>query len=274
MQLVGVKWASEGVTVMSPQVFPDSQLRSAIASYKSQLPLSAPIRVLVFVHGYNVNYVDAAKSAARLAFGLRVNFLPIVVSWPSQGKTLYYAKDEDSVQTSVESLRPIFRHLLTHPDIDEVTIVCHSMGARLVTRVLSQLELQNVKLDKLWRIAYAAADLSESEFRSVWPRLASLTQRGWTFYTSANDFALWASRFIHQEPRIGDSKYRVFVVDKSDTIDSSAVSFPLHGYGHSYLFDSISLQSDLSRWMQGVSASTRGLGRNKRDGVEFWELSN
>ena len=181
MRPIGERLASQGVSVAQPHIFSDSELGNAIASYKSQLPVNAPVRLLIFVHGYNVSYKDAAKSAARLAFGLRTDIMPVVISWPSQGKRLLYMKDEESLQTSLESLRPIFRQLLTQPDVDEVMVVGHSMGARLVARVLSQLELQNARLDKLWRIVFAAADISEGEFRSVWPRLAPLGQRGWTF---------------------------------------------------------------------------------------------
>lgn len=160
----------------------------------------------MFVHGFNVTYTDAMKAAARLSFGLRQNLLTIAISWPSQGEILQYWHDEDTIQASVERLRPYFAQLLSRKDIDETVVVAHSMGTRLVTRVLSELELQGQRTTTLTRIAYAAADLGEEEFRGLWNRLQPMARNGWTIYTSKNDLTMMASRFIHGPPRVGDSK--------------------------------------------------------------------
>jgi esterase/lipase superfamily enzyme len=273
MRVIKVKDTSAGVTASKPDTFTQTKLAEEIRVYKTSLPTNTRSRLLVFVHGFNVTYADAAKATARLAFGLRVNLLPIAISWPSQGATLRYWQDEQSVETSIERFRPVFGALLTMADVDEVLIVGHSMGTRLITRVLSQLDLQKAKLDKLWRVVYAAADLGEEELRELWPRIEPLGQKGWTFYTSANDVALMASRIIHGFPRVGDSKDRVFSIDKSETIDASAIAPFLRNYGHSYLIDNPLLQADLRRWVvQGSAANARGLRAGNRPPAVFWEL--
>ena len=124
------------------------------------------------------------------------------------------------------------------------------------------------------RIAYAAADLGEEEFLELWARLHPMSPKGWTMYTSSNDFALWASRLIHRLPRVGDSKERVFVIQPSDTIDSSAVAPVMRGYGHSYVIDNQILQKDLRRWIEdGTSARDRNLRPGKPGAATYWELS-
>jgi esterase/lipase superfamily enzyme len=148
------------------------------------------------------------------------------------------------------------------------------MGARLVTRVLSELELQKINLEKLSRVVYAAADLGENELREVWKRIEPRGRKGWTLYTSKNDFALMASRIIHGESRLGDSTYRTFVIDKADTVDATSVAPFLRGYGHSYLIDNRSAQRDIRRWiLQGTPASARNLRPGVGGTSLFWELS-
>jgi len=230
---------------------------------------------LIFVHGFNVTYPEAIQALARLSFGLHIDVLPVALSWPSQGSLPKYWNDEENIEPSIERLRPELLWLLSHPDIDEVILVAHSMGSRLVTRTLSQLELQKAQLPKLTRIALAAADLYEGEFRELWPRIRKLPAKGWLFYTSANDLALLASSIVHAAPPIGDSRKRVFTVQQADTVDASAVAPKLRGYGHSYVIDNPLLRVDLRRWVaQGLPAAQRGLTKESRTGAEFWEISH
>jgi esterase/lipase superfamily enzyme len=147
------------------------------------------------------------------------------------------------------------------------------MGARLVARILAQLELQKVPLPKLTRVIFAAADLNQDELRELWPRLGPLPAKRWMLYTSANDFALRASSLVHDRPPVGSSRERVFSIDQAETVDASAVAAQLKGYGHSYVIDNPLLQADLRLWIvQGNSASERGLTPGSRPPAVFWEL--
>lgn len=274
MKITLVKGASGGISVAKPEIRDWNDLGSLIGSYKALLPPRGRTVALVFVHGFNATYTDAMKAAARLSFGLRQNLLTIAISWPSQGEILQYWHHEDTIQASVERLRPYFAQLLSRKDIDETVVVAHSMGTRLVTRVLSELELQGQRTTTLTRIAYAAADLGEEEFRGLWNRLQPMARNGWTIYTSKNDLTMMASRFIHGPPRVGDSKERVFVIDPADSVDASAIASALTGYGHSYIIDNEALQKDLQRWLdKGVPARGRNLRSGNTNGATFWELS-
>jgi esterase/lipase superfamily enzyme len=273
MTIVNEENAKEGVTVAAPEILDRQEFMTAIRHYREAVPASVPTRALVFIHGFNVTYVDAVAAAARLAFGVGIDAVPIAISWPSQGRIFRYWQDEDAIQNSTEQLRPIFRQLLSEADVAEVIVVAHSMGTRLTTRVLSQLELQKAPLPKLTRLIFAAGDLGEEEFVGLWPRLKTLPSKGWTSYTSSNDFALLASRIIHVIPRIGDSKDRVFAINPMDTIDASAVAPLLRGYGHSYLIDNPALKVDLRHQVsRNLSAAQRGLSKGNRPPAEFWEI--
>lgn len=265
--------AQNGVTVDQPERLTRDQISEAIRRYKTALPANSPVRLLIFVHGFNVTFPEAAKAIARLSFGLRIQTLPLVVSWPSQGAILKYWNDEQNVEPSIERLRPELLWLLQHPAVDEVILVAHSMGSRIASRVLSELDLQKASISKLTRVAFAAADLNEAEIRELWPRIRNLPTKGWLFYTSGNDIALLASSIVHAMPPVGDSRQRVFTILPSDTVDASAVAPKLKGYGHSYVIDNPLLRVDLRRWIsQGLSPSQRGLTKRKSGDAEFWEI--
>ncbi len=266
--------SSEGISVSLPVLFDANKLLDQIDLYKTALPARAPVRVLLFIHGFNVSYKDSVQAAARLAWGIRLDMLPIAVTWPSQAKVLRYWQDEQSIEPSAERLRPIVRQILSHTKVDEVIIVAHSMGARLATRMLSQLDLQMASTPKLARVVLAAADLNEDELRELWPRIQPMPKMGWTFYTSGNDFALLASSIVHVRPQVGDSRERIFTSPPADTIDASAVAPALKGYGHSYLIDNPRLQIDLRRWISpGAPVAHRGLKQETRPpSTTFWAI--
>ena len=55
---------------------------------------AAPGRTaLVFVHGYNVTFEDAARRTAQIAYDIHFAGVPMFFSWPSLGETLAYPID-------------------------------------------------------------------------------------------------------------------------------------------------------------------------------------
>ncbi|MBW8879599.1 MAG: alpha/beta hydrolase, partial [Acidobacteria bacterium] len=130
----GVKIVTEanaqgGVSVDAPETLTREDITKHIRDYKASLPHGELTRVLIFVHGFNVTYPEAIQALARLSFGLHIDVLPVALSWPSQGSLPKYWNDEENIEPSIERLRPELLWLLSHPDIDEVILVAHSMGS-------------------------------------------------------------------------------------------------------------------------------------------------
>jgi len=274
---VTVNWekgTNSGVTVGAPREETQTQFAAAIHAYAAGRQADQPVRLMIFVHGFDVTFSEAAAAVARLSFGIRSDILPVLVSWPSQGAVTKYWNDEENIEASVERLRPILSFLLSNPDVDEVEVVSHSMGTRLVARILSELQLQGASLAKLTRVTFAAADLYEGEIQGLWPRIRTMPTKGWVFYTSKNDFALLASSIVHDATPIGDSRTRVFTLASVDTVDASGVAPMLKGYGHSYVIDNPLLPVDLRHWIvQGLSPAQRGLVKGTRLPGLFWEIT-
>jgi esterase/lipase superfamily enzyme len=231
-----------------------------------------PIRVLLFVHGFNVQYYEAALSAARLATSMQTPLVPIFYSWPSRGDVLGYWHDEDEVSAAVVRFTPFLQKLLSMPNVS-VVVVCHSMGARIVVRALGELSRKGVELPGLTNVAFAAADVNVEEFRTQWPYLENLRPVQWTSYESSSDFALHLSTYIHSFRRVGESEGGLFIEDRMNSIDASSTTSILRSFGHSYIINSPALSADLGDWVvQNLPPDVRGLQRMTQGNAIYWSF--
>src|SRR5260370_26727034 len=57
-------------------------------------------QALVFLHGYNVSFEDAAIRAAQIGYDLKVPGPVAFFSWPSRGSLAAYPADEASIEAS------------------------------------------------------------------------------------------------------------------------------------------------------------------------------
>src|SRR5262249_34687796 len=55
---------------------------------------------LVFIHGYNVSFLDAARRAAQIGFDLQIRGAMAFFSWPSRGSVHAYPADEATIEAS------------------------------------------------------------------------------------------------------------------------------------------------------------------------------
>jgi esterase/lipase superfamily enzyme len=231
-----------------------------------------PVRVLLFVHGFNVQFYEAALSVARLATSMQVSLVPVFYSWPSRGDVIGYWHDEDEAPAAAVRFTPFLERLLSGP-ADEVIIVCHSMGARIVTRALGELARKNAKLSSLKKVVYAAADINVEEFNAQWLSLQKIQGTEWTLYESSGDFALRLSTYIHGFRRVGESDGGVYVQDGIDTIDASSTTSIFRTFGHSYIVSSPALAADLGDWVaQGLPPGVRGLERLLQGKAVYWRF--
>lgn len=216
--------------LQQPQALSEQALTNLIMSSTR----NRPVRVLLFVHGFNVQFHEAALSAARLATSMNTSLVPIFYSWPSQGAILGYWHDEDEVSAAVLRFTPFLRRLLAMPSI-EVVIVGHSMGARIVTRALGELGRNNVGVPSLKNVVLAAADVNTEEFHAQWPSLHQIPGVQWASYDASADVALHLSTFIHRFRRLGESSRGIFIEDGLNVIDASSTTSAIRTFGHSYL---------------------------------------
>jgi esterase/lipase superfamily enzyme len=230
------------VMLQSLKVLDSSAWRAEIA--KRATALGNP-GILVFIHGYNSSFADAARRAGQLAFDLRFGGSTVLFSWPSRAATLEYTVDEQAAEWSIPDMKAVLASLATVAPGTPIYVIAHSMGNRVFTRGFKALlEEDPGKRRPFKQIVLAAPDVDADVFaREIGPAILGKGPR-FTLYASSNDKALAASRSVHGGyRRLGESGKDLVVLQGLDTVDASTVSTEF--LGHSYFGDSDTVMSDL-----------------------------
>jgi esterase/lipase superfamily enzyme len=229
------------VVVLSIDVTPKATF---LEDLRRTVAASSRRAALVFVHGYNVTFQDAARRTAQMAHDLTFPGPSVFFSWPSQGAVAKYTFDETNVEWSERHMREFFDDVASRLDADALYVVAHSMGNRAATRALADLLADKPELrPKFKEIILAAPDIDADVFKSsIAPALVTIGAPI-TLYASSNDLALRASKTVHGYPRAGEAGASILVIDGIETVDTSVVETDF--LGHSAYGDSDVLLADL-----------------------------
>jgi esterase/lipase superfamily enzyme len=187
---------------------------------------------VVFVHGYNVTFREAALRAAQIGVDLAIQGAMAFFSWPSQGTLSGYPADEATIDVSENAIEAYLADFAVRSGARRVHLIAHSMGNRGVMRAIHNIaararEKSGVPFDQ---IILAAADVDADKFRSLAEAYTRVAKRT-TLYVSEKDRAVEASHWLHRFPRLGFTP-PVFVVDKIDTVSVTNIDLTLLGHGY------------------------------------------
>jgi len=219
------------ITTTSPTEFFEAASEQVSQSDRKQ--------ALVFIHGFNVSFENAARRAAQIAHDLKFDGASVLYSWPSRGRIDGYLHDCESVRTTVPHLVKFLKDLRESTGAEIVHVVAHSMGNRALISALNQISHEG-PLKPFRQIILAAPDINTLEFRQLAEAITSRGDRV-TIYVSPRDKALRASRTLNQFRRIGEY---ITVIPGIDTIDASEVDTSF--LYHSYFAHSRSVMSDIA----------------------------
>jgi esterase/lipase superfamily enzyme len=232
------------VLLQSLQSLDSDAWRAEIA--KRATALSNP-GILVFIHGYNTSFADAALRAGQLSYDLNFAGATVLFSWPSRAELVQYTVDEQNAEWSIADMKTVLASLATVAPGTPIYVIAHSMGNRVLTRGFKALlDEDRSKRRAFSQVVLAAPDLDADVFkRDIAPTI--LGRSGGprvTLYASSNDKALMASRDLHGGyNRLGESGKNLVVLPNLDTVDASSVSTEF--LGHGYFADSTTVVSDL-----------------------------
>jgi esterase/lipase superfamily enzyme len=157
-------------------------------------------QTLVYLHGYNVPFDEAAVRAAQIGFDLKVPGAMAFFSWPSRGSLGAYAADE----ASEAAIADFLVRLAIDSGASRVHVIAHSMGSRGLLRAIQRIMTQASATAgvRFGQMLLAAPDLDAGLFRdlaALYPKVSERT----TLYVSARDRALEISHWLHQFDRVG-----------------------------------------------------------------------
>ena len=232
--------------------------------------------LLVFIHGYNVDFQSAVRRTAQISVDLPFEGVPVCYSWPSQAKLLGYSIDENNAQWTVAHLKEFLLELATESGAQSINVVAHSMGNRALTAAMQQIQLeQSPSSPPMFdRLVLAAPDVDADLFRKDLASPLAQMANHVTLYASSDDQALIASKRVHGYPRAGESGRNLVVMPGIETIDVSGIDLSL--LGHSYYGDNESMLRDLYQVVRSrLHASKRGSLIPRQTGnLVYWQLAH
>lgn len=225
--------------------------------------------VLVFIHGYKNDFVDAARRTAQLWADLEIRGVPLFFSWPSRNAVLRYAADEAAVEASEVYLAAFLTAVSNQINAAKVHVIAHSMGNRALLRVVNRAVATATRRSNkpFAQIFLAAPDVDLdvfNQFARVYPTISART----TLYVSEKDRAVAASEgnLVHDYPRVGTPP-PLARVSRIDTVEIRAPR-GLTDLGHSYFAEHGLVLND----MRSLILTNKPLAQRKWNPSGHWVL--
>jgi esterase/lipase superfamily enzyme len=167
-------------------------------------------RLILYVHGYRENFNTSSRDSEQIARLSNFTGPVIQYSWPSENELLSYAVDETNMYWDERNFRGFLEILARKPWVNDIVVISHSLGARLVIPSIEYVDRNAPSQDasNISKIILASPDTDRSEFeRDIGTIILSKRRvaagRRMTVYVSDKDKALGLSRVIHGYPRLG-----------------------------------------------------------------------
>jgi esterase/lipase superfamily enzyme len=244
--------------------------RAMLDSLRDVVSRSGGKEALVFIHGYNVSFTDAALRTAQLTYDIGFDGAPILYSWPSKASVFRYAADRDAAEWSADHLSQFLESVVGVTGAKRVNVVAHSMGNRALLLALESLA-RSGRDTLLGNVVLAAADFDAARFQQpIGPLIRPLTQR-LTIYLSDRDGALWASKLLAADRRVGESLDPILAIAGMDIVDASNAKTDL--LGHGYVASNSGLLDDLAAIINTKRAPPRKLlPQTSPAGSPYWRF--
>lgn len=228
---------------------------------------------LVFIHGFNVTFEEAAIRAAQIGVDLDVPAATAFFSWPSRGNVIDYPVDEACIEASERAITDFLVDFATQVGAQKLHLIAHSMGNRGLLRALQRIAANaqtrgKVKFDQIF---LAAPDVDRDLFLDLAALYGEHAART-TLYASDADLPVHVSSKLHQAARAG--YFEPYTVTPG--VDTIAVpDFDLDLLGHSYFAQAESLLYHMRELMLHGKAevtATRLKPATDASGAKFWKL--
>lgn len=158
--------------------------------------------VLVFIHGFNTTFADAALRFSQIVHDSGFKGVPVLFTWPSRGKLLAYPYDRESALYSRDQFENGLRAIARDIGAGRMDVLAHSMGTLLTIETLRQASIRGDGNfgGKLRDVMLASPDIDLDVFKTQ----ARQINRPMTVFVSKDDKALaFSRRFAGDKRRLG-----------------------------------------------------------------------
>lgn len=277
-----------------------------VQEVRRRLAESTRKEVVLYVHGFNVTFEEAAFTTAELCHFLGREHLCAFFSWPAgsrSGLMSSYGKDRESGEFSVVHLKRAIRSLAGVPGVEKIHLLAHSRGTDVLLQALQGLMLEvyvygEMPRDvlKIENLVLMAADVdnhvvlrylslygSDPEMASHWRRdeLPESLRGRMTIYASNSDRALLASTLLFRsQRRLGRFRlddvtdHMAEFLEEMGSIDIIAIpSERIDFLGHGYFTTDPAVSADLVALIRyGLAPGDAGRALHPVRPPFFWAI--
>jgi esterase/lipase superfamily enzyme len=215
-----------------------------------------PRDVILFIHGFNQSFPEAARDAAQLALDLPFRGAAVFYSWPSQDSLLHYQWDATRLERAQPFIRELIRDIVDRVHPDHLHILAHSMGNRALIAALLDLARERTDLGRrISSITLLSPDIDQIAFERLTDGRFGRIAGRITLLVNARDRALGLSRHENGGTPLGLLRDVPFVAAGVTTIDISPVSHSLTG--HSDFEQEAAVMREIEAGISGVPIGER-----------------
>lgn len=214
--------------------------------------------LLIFVHGYNINFNQSVLRAAQLGMDLGIRGATGLFSWPSKGQLSGYAADIAAIEASEQVLGDFIIDMTNRSGAASVHLIAHSMGNLGLLRAFSSIvgRIAQSLTVPLSQIILAAPDVDVDLFKRLAAAYAMVSKRT-TMYVSGKDRALLSSGILRDHPRAGYAP-PITVVNGIDTVEVTNID--LSFLGHGYIAEAQRVLQDMKMLLEENTPPPRRFG--------------
>jgi len=299
-QLVSVPLTLETISEMALLSADDNRQNSHmtpgqqkfIDAINTELDHAIDKEIMVYVHGTNVDFANAAILTAEVDHFAGRDFVGLAFAWPSHQNILYYLAGIDvrRALNSSSALKSVLFLLAEHTTAEHINILSYSAGGKVASKALFEMrhnfpELDPDELRDKFRIAsvvFAAADVSIDVFFNRLPSISELVDQVVITVTDDDNALKAADKFMGGTFRVGEEKVatieEAFIIkNKLSNVEIIDVSHgqEVRGFnivGHHYWYRHPWMSSDIIFLMRtDLPPHRRGLSPTELEGV--WYLA-
>ena len=243
----------------------ESRMNARIAEFLSKTPRN---EVVLYIHGYNNGFEDAAFDLAEIWHFLGRKHLPVLYTWPAGHEGISgmrgYNYDRESGEFTIYHLKQFLKSLGKLNEVEKIHIIAHSRGTDVLVTALREVFLEiraegkdPLKELRIANVVLAAPDLDYEVVlqRVVSEFLVSGVEKA-TVYTSPADKAIKISEWLygsvarmgHLESNVVKSKLteeQMASIEENSTVKFIEFIGKGDTVGHGYFSSSAAVSSDL-----------------------------